>query len=95
MSLQKTDKKLIKNSSKYQETITRSLSDYLYHQKYYKLIGVGLSKQKNTSIFQQVNFKRRLENDGTIIFCITEKKSRKMILKFSLDSLNVTELYKQ
>ena len=42
MSLQKTDKKLMKNSSKYQETITRSLSDYLYHQKYYKLIGVGL-----------------------------------------------------
>ena len=78
MSLQKTDKKLMKNSSKYQETITISLSDYLYHQKYYKLIGVGLSKQKNTSIFQQVNFKRRLENDGAIIFCITEKKIVKL-----------------
>ena len=30
----------------------RNLSDYLYHQKYYNLIGIDLSRQTNTSIPQ-------------------------------------------
>ena len=34
------------------EYITGSLLDYLYQQKYYKLIGIDLSRQKNTSIPQ-------------------------------------------
>ena len=34
----------------------RNLLDYLYHQKYYKLIGIDLLGQKNTSIPQQINF---------------------------------------
>ena len=29
---------------------TRSLLDYLYHQKYYKFIGIDLSRQTNMSI---------------------------------------------
>ena len=33
-----------------------NLLDYLYHQKYYKPIGINLSRQKNTSIPKQVNF---------------------------------------
>ena len=35
---------------------TANLLDYLYHEKYYKLIGVDLSRQTNTSIPQQINF---------------------------------------
>ena len=29
---------------------TRSLLNYLYHQKHYKLIGIDLSRQTNTSV---------------------------------------------
>ena len=35
---------------------TWNLSDYLYHQKYYKLIGINLSRQTNTGIPQQINY---------------------------------------
>ena len=31
---------------------TGSLLDYLYHQKYYKLIGIDLSRQTNANISQ-------------------------------------------
>ena len=29
---------------------TGNLLDFLYHQKYYKLVGIDLSRQKNTNI---------------------------------------------
>ena len=32
-----------------------NLLDYLYHQNYYKVIGIDLSRQTNTSITQQIN----------------------------------------
>ena len=35
---------------------TGNLLDYLFHQKYYKLIGIDLLRQTNTSIPQQINF---------------------------------------
>ena len=42
-----------------------NLLDYLYHQKYYKLIGIDFSKQTNTSIPLRINFTGKLEeNDG-------------------------------
>ena len=42
------------------------LLDYLYHQKYYKLIGIDLSRQTNMSISQQIDFLSKLEeDDGT------------------------------
>ena len=63
----------------------------MYHQNCYKLIGIELSRQTNTSISQQTNFTGKLgENDGTTMFFIAEKQ-RKTILNFSLDSLIVTE----
>ena len=34
---------------------TGTLLDYSYHQNYYKLIGLDLSRQKNMSILQQNN----------------------------------------
>ena len=54
---------------------TVNLSDYLYHQKYYKVIGIDLSRQTNTIISQQINFKKKLEeDDGAKIFIIAEKQ---------------------
>ena len=71
--------------------MTIQLLDYLYHQNYYKLIGIDLSRQANTNILQQINFTGKLEeNDGSIMFFITDKQ-QKTILNFSLDSLIVTE----
>ena len=42
---------------------TWNLLDYLYHQKYYKLIRTDLSRHKNTSIPQQINFVEQIEED--------------------------------
>ena len=36
--------------SKNDECATRNVLDFLYHQNYYKLIGIDLSRQKNTNI---------------------------------------------
>ena len=54
---------------------TGNLLDYLYHQKYYKLTDIDLSRQANSNIPQQINFIGKLEEDegGTMSF-ITEKK---------------------
>ena len=65
--------KLIEMSRKDDYT-TGNLLDYLYHQIYYKLIGIDLSRQTNTSILQQINFVRKLEEDnGTTMLFIAEK----------------------
>ena len=70
---------------------TGNLLDYLYHQKYYKLIGIDLLRQTNTSIPQQINFTGKIEeDDGVTMFFISEKQQKK-ILNFSVDSLIVTE----
>ena len=51
------------------------LLHYLYHQKYFKLIVIDLSRQTNTSILQQINFVRTLEeDDGVARFLIAEKQ---------------------
>ena len=53
---------------------TGNLLDFSYHQNYYKRIGIDLSRQRNTSIPQQINFVGKLEEDnGATIFLIAEK----------------------
>ena len=47
--------KLVEMSRKNDYT-TGNLLDYSYHQSYYKLIGIDLSRQANTAIAQQINF---------------------------------------
>ena len=70
---------------------TGNLLEYLYHQKYYKLIDIDLSRQTNTSIPQQINFTGKLdEDDGVTMFFIAEKQ-QKTVLNFSFDSFIVTE----
>ena len=72
---------------------TGNILDYLHHQKYYKLIGIDLSRETNISIPQQINFVGKLEEkDGATMYFITEKQ-QKTILNFSLDSLTVVEKY--
>ena len=65
---------------------TANLLDYLYHEKYYKLIGVDLSRQTNTSIPQQINFIWKLEEDDDATKIFVSEKQQKAILNFSLDS---------
>ena len=62
---------------------TGNLLDYLLQRKYYKLIGIDLSRQTNTSIPQQINLIGKLEYDGPTTFFIAEK-NQKTILNFSL-----------
>ena len=70
---------------------TGSLLDYLHHENYYKLIGIDLSRQTNTSISQQINFVGKLEeDDGAVMFFIAQKRQN-TILKISLNSLIASE----
>ena len=60
--------------SRNDEYTTGNLLDYLYHQKYCKLIAIDSSKQTNTNIPQQMNFIGTLEEkNGATMFFITEK----------------------
>ena len=52
---QKVYEKLVEMSRNNDYT-AGNLLDYLYHQICYKLIGINLSRKKNTSIPQQINF---------------------------------------
>ena len=70
---------------------TRTLLDYSYHENYYKLIDIDLSRQTNTSIPYQINFTGKLEEDDGVKMFFVSEKQQKTILKFSLDSLSVTE----
>ena len=69
---------------------TENLLDYLYHEKYCKLIGINLLRQTNMSIPQEVHFVGKSEDHGATMVFIAEKL-QKTILNFSLDSLIVTE----
>ena len=87
---QEAYEKLIK-MSRNDDYTTANLLNYLYHQKYYKLIGKNLSTQTNTNIPLQINFVEKLEeDDGATLFFIVEKQ-QKTAVNFSLDSLIVTE----
>ena len=58
---------------------TGNLLDYLYHQNYYELIGIDLSRQLNTSIHHQSNLieKSKADDGATIIF--TAEKQQKIL----------------
>ena len=63
--------------SRYDDYKTKNLLYYLYQQKYFKLIGIDLSRQTNTSIPQKINFAGKLEElDGVTISFIAEKQQK-------------------
>ena len=68
-----TYEKLIEMSKNDNYTIG-NLLDYLYYQKFYKLIGIDLSRQTNTSTPRQINFVGKLEGNGVTMFFIAEKQ---------------------
>ena len=58
-----------------------NLLDYLYHQNYYKLIGIDLSRQTNTNIPQQINFTGKLDEvDGATMFFIAKKQQKQFYI---------------
>ena len=63
---------------------TGNLLDFLYHQNYYKRIGIDLSRRLNKNFSQQINFTEKLEDDGAAMFFIAEKQ-QKAIRDFSVD----------
>ena len=84
------------DSSRNNEYTTGNLLDYDYFKKYYKLIAIDLSKQKeleeNEDLIQQINFVGRLEQASNV-FIIIEKKEN-TILEFSQNFANVFYKYK-
>ena len=77
--------------SKNNDYTTGNLLNYLYHQKYYKLIGIDLPRQRNASILQQINFVGKLEEDDGATIILVAEKQQKTTLNSSLDSLIVTK----
>ena len=77
--------------SRNDDYITRNLLDFSYHQNYYTLNGINLSRQTNRSITQKINFVGNLEKDDGATKFFTAEKQHKIIKIFSLDSLIVTE----
>ena len=57
---------------------TGDLLDYLYHQKYYKRIGIDLSRQRNTSIPQPINFGGKLEEGNSATMFLLLKSSKNL-----------------
>ena len=70
--------------SRYDDYTTGCLLDYLYHQNYYKPVGIDTSKQTNTSIPQEINFTGKWQQDdgGATMFFITEKQ-QEIFINFS------------
>ena len=63
--------------SRNDEDTTGNLLDYLYDQKYYKLIGIDLSRQKNPRISQQINFTEKLgKDDDASVFFIAQRNKK-------------------
>ena len=66
---------------------TGNVIDYLYHQKYYKLIGIDSSRQTNISISQQINLVGKLEEDNGAVMIFNSwkvmKNYSKLFFKFN------------
>ena len=54
-------------------------SIFSYCQNYYTLISINLSRQAIISIPQQINFTRKVKDDGATKFFIVEKQKIKLL----------------
>ena len=70
---------------------TRSLLDYNYFKKHYKIVAVDLSKQKELDadprVIQQIEFKYMLGTNSTIYWVL--EKSKETILEFYKEAVKV------
>ena len=55
------------------------------------IIDIVLSRQRNTTFFQQIKFMGELEEDNGATIIFISEKQRKMIRNYFLDLLNITE----
>ena len=53
---------------------TGNLLNFSDHQNYYRLIGIDLSRQTNTTTPQKINFTEKLEDDDVAMFFIAERQ---------------------
>ena len=67
---------------------TGSSLDYLYHQNYYKLIGIDLSSKTNMNIPQHINFVEKLEENGGAVMFFVAEKHQKASLNFSFQFIS-------
>ena len=68
----------------YKKLAEMSKMNFLFYQKYYKLIGIDFSRQTNTRNFQEANFPRQLDKDvGKEVRIMSRKESnlRQFILR--------------
>ena len=81
--------------SRNNDCTTGHLLDFLYHQKYYKLISLYLSRQANTSIPQQINFTGKLEEDdgAATVFIAGKKKCSKLFFRFINCNSNINQWF--
>ena len=73
-------------------TIQQEIGQIIASSKnYYKLIGTDLSRLRNTTISQQIDFVGKLVEDDCAAMIFIAAKQQKAILNFSVDLLIVTE----
>ena len=65
--------------SRTHDYLTGNLLHYLYHQNYYKLIDIDLSRETNTRIPQQINFVGKLDEDDCATMCFVSEKQQKLL----------------
>ena len=77
--------------SKNYDYTTGNLFDYLYHQKYYKLIDFDLSRQTITGSSQEINSVGKLEDDNgttTLFIVVMQKKKNNSKFLVKLNTCN-------
>ena len=65
-----------------------NLLDFSYRQSYYKLVGIDLSRQTNTNIPEQTNFRGNLDENNVAAMFFIAKKQQKNYLKIFFKFIN-------
>ena len=72
---------------------TGCLLDYIYFNKYYKMIAVDLSKQKvvdaDPKAIQQINFTANLDRAGNTRFYFILEEAKETVFEFSQGTVKV------
>ena len=69
--LQRINNEKFVEISRNNDYTTQNLLEYSHHQNFYKLIGIDLSRQTNTTVPQEISFAEKSEqNDSATKFCI-------------------------
>ena len=72
---------------------TGCLLDYIYFNKYYKMIAVDLSKQKvvdaDPKAIQQINFTANLDKAGNTRFYFILEEAKETVFEFSQGTVKV------